>query len=269
VDRLSATGDGHWRVDHVAETGSTNDDLAAAARAGAPDGTVLVADYQRAGRGRLGRRWEAPEGSSLLVSILLRPQREAANRVHGATQAVALAARAACAYVGGFRPALKWPNDLLVGERKLAGILAEGVAQATDVPETSGSPSGAGRSQLSAVVVGMGLNVSWPPEPTELALSASWCAGRPLSRAELLDSFLRNLTTYRKAWEDDPATLRSDYAAALATLGRPVSVETPGGTFVGVAVDVGEQGELVLETDGRRRIIHAGDVVHLRAVSPG
>ena len=104
-----------WHVEQVAETGSTNDDLVAAARHGAPSGTVLVTDHQTAGRGRLGRRWEAPPGASLLVSVLVRPSAAAAQRLHGATQAVGLSAQAACADVAGFRPDLKWPNDLLVG----------------------------------------------------------------------------------------------------------------------------------------------------------
>ena len=110
-------------MEWVAETGSTNADLLTAARAGAPSGTVLVADHQTAGRGRLGRQWHAPPGSSLLASILFHePGRTALHRY---TQAVGVAAVEACRSTAGVTAALKWPNDLLVGERKLAGVLAE------------------------------------------------------------------------------------------------------------------------------------------------
>src|SRR4051812_27340870 len=109
--------------------------------AGAPEGLAAVADHQTAGRGRLGRAWVAPPGASLLLSVLFRPDL-APERLHLTTAAVALAAAEACEAVAGVLPVLKWPNDLLVGDRKLAGVLAE--------------------SRLPAVVVGIGLNVNWP-----------------------------------------------------------------------------------------------------------
>jgi BirA family biotin operon repressor/biotin-[acetyl-CoA-carboxylase] ligase len=245
----SATDDVPWRVERTPETGSTNDDLVAAARRGEPDSAVLVTDHQTAGRGRLGRRWDAPPGANLLVSVLMRPGEGAAARLHGATQAVALAGRAACTVVAGFTPVLKWPNDLLVDDRKLAGILAEGVA---DGP------------RVTAVVVGMGLNVAWPPQPTDLAVSAASCADRPVEREALLEAFLGHLTVRRRQWEHDPDTLRRDYRAALGTLGRRVRVETSTETFEGIAVDIGPRGELVVDRDGERRDVNAADVVHLR-----
>src|SRR5690349_5822405 len=119
-----------FRVAHVAETGSTNADLVAAARAGEPAGAVLVADHQTAGRGRLVRAWQAPPGSALLCSILLRPR--PGTVVHGAVWSVALAAREACRRLAGVAPDLKWPNDLLWDGRKLAGVLAEAVTGAHD-----------------------------------------------------------------------------------------------------------------------------------------
>src|SRR5262249_4795527 len=233
VGSRSATDDPSWSVTRVAETGSTNDDLAAAARAGAPDRSVLVTDYQRAGRGRLGRRWEAPPGVSLLVSVLVRPPSPAATaRLHGVTQALALSARQACVDVGGFTPALKWPNDLLVGDRKLAGILAEAV---TDGP------------RVIAVVAGMGLNVAGPETPTDDAISATSAAGRPLERDELLDALLDDLAGHLHDWEHDPDALHAAYRSALATLGRTVRVETPSAVVEGVAVDVRPGGELVVD----------------------
>jgi BirA family biotin operon repressor/biotin-[acetyl-CoA-carboxylase] ligase len=244
VDQGFATNHPGWHVQHVAETGSTNDDLVAAARQGAPSGTVLVTDHQTAGRGRLGRRWDAPPGSSLLVSVLVRPSPAAADRLHGATQAVGLSAQAACIDGAGFRPELKWPNDLLVGSRKLAGVLAEALP--------------------GAVVVGMGLNVAWPPEPTELAISASSAAGRPVGRDELLAAYLDHLGRRFAQWEHEPDILHGDYRRNLATLGRAVRVELATGTIDGTAVDVAADGQLVVVSDGEQHLVSAADVVHLR-----
>src|SRR5688572_16226387 len=138
-----------FAVEWVAETGSTNDDLLADAADGAPDGTVLVADHQRSGHGRRGRSWEAPASSSLLVSILLRPDL-APEDLHLLTTAVGVAAAEAVDEELGITVGLKWPNDLVAttaeGERKLGGILAEA------------SWDG---DRLAAVVVGLGLNVAW------------------------------------------------------------------------------------------------------------
>src|SRR5580692_10569135 len=147
-------------VRRFAEIDSTNRYLLDAARAGAPEGAVAVADYQRAGRGRLGRRWEAPPGSNLLVSVLLRP-RLAVEELHLCTVAVALAASAACEQGAGVVPDLKWPNDLMVGDRKLGGILAEALPAGTSAADADDG-TGRGSTNAPAVVVGLGLNVGWP-----------------------------------------------------------------------------------------------------------
>jgi len=245
----SVVGVATWRVERVAETGSTNADLLAAARAGEPAGAVLVADRQSAGRGRLGRQWQAPPGSSLLMSVLLRPA-VSVTRLHRLTQAMGVAAAAGCGQVAGVRADLKWPNDLLVGDRKLAGILAEAVT----------GPSGA----VDAVVVGMGLNVHWPTTEDavgELAgrvVCLDEAAGRHIDRDQLLDAVLAGLA----AIDDD--TLDREYRARLATLGREVRVELPNEVFTGTAVDVDPDGQLVVQVDGVPRRVGAGDVVHLR-----
>lgn len=244
MDQGFATNRPGWRIEHVTETGSTNDDLVAAARDGAPSGTVLVTDHQTAGRGRLGRKWDAPPGASLLVSVLVRPSAAAARRLHGATQAVGLSAQAACVDVAGFKPDLKWPNDLLVGSRKLAGVLSEAVP--------------------GAVVMGMGLNVAWPPEPTELATSASSVAGRPIGRDEMLTCYLEHLAGRLAQWEQQPDALHADYRAALATIGREVRVELASTTIEGLAVDVAPDGQLVVASGGQQHLVSAADVVHLR-----
>lgn len=218
------------------------------ARAGAGEGLVAVAEHQTAGRGRLGRQWVAPPGASLLMSILLRPALEP-ERLHLVTAAVALAAAEAVQVAAGFRPGLKWPNDLVVsapeGDRKLAGVLAE--------------------AALPAVVVGIGINVSWPPElPAELAAiatAANHVAGRPVDREVVLGALLAGLDGRYGRWEE----VAVEHRACCVTIGRDVRVELAGETFHGRAVDVSEDGHLVVDPgNGPLRTVSAGDVIHLR-----
>ena len=236
-----------WRIARVAETGSTNADLLAAALAGEEPGIVLVADHQTAGRGRLDRRWEAPAGTSLLVSILLRPL-PGGGRLHRLTQAVGLAALDACETVAGVRPVLSWPNDVYVADRKLAGILAEAARRATTI---------------IGVVVGMGMNVNWPEDlPPELAgrlVSLNHVAGHEVDRDALLDALLASLAACR--WDE----LAARYRANLATIGRRVDVTAGERHFTARAVDVTPEGELVVEHDDERReAFSAADVTLLR-----
>ena len=143
---------------------STNRYLLDAARAGAADGTVAVAAYQTEGRGRRGRTWTALPNASLLASVLLRPAGLPPDRRHLVTSAVSLAAVSACEEVAGFRPGLKWPNDLVVDDRKLAGVLAE--------------------IDGDAIVTGLGMNLNWPAEELpESAVSVNGVSGRRSSRA--------------------------------------------------------------------------------------
>jgi BirA family biotin operon repressor/biotin-[acetyl-CoA-carboxylase] ligase len=221
-------------VVRVAETGSTNADLLDAARAGAPHGAVLVADHQTAGRGRLGRTWEAPPGANLLVSILFRHDLDPPHRL---TQRVALAAARACDAVAGVSVTLKWPNDLLLDGAKLAGILAQVSASRPGPPD--------------AVVVGLGLNVGWAPEG-----AARLPRG---TRDEVLAALLAELAAA-------PADLAGEYRRRLATLGQRVRVELAGGTTLeGTALDVEADGRLVVvDACAITHRVDTGDVVHLR-----
>ncbi|MGQ0805442.1 MAG: biotin--[acetyl-CoA-carboxylase] ligase [Actinomycetota bacterium] len=222
---------------------STNRYLLDEARSGAPEGVVAVADYQTAGRGRRGRSWVAPPGASLLVSVLLRPSL-APDRTQLVSIAAGLAMADAVERVAGFAPALKWPNDLLADDKKLAGLLAE--------------------ADGDAVVVGVGVNVEWHDFPLEVADTATACnlvAGRAVERDAILDAFLDGVAMRRENLE----RVLPEYRNRLATLGRRVRVETGTGALTGTAVDVGETGELLLDRDGDSRVaVHAGDVVHLR-----
>jgi BirA family transcriptional regulator, biotin operon repressor / biotin---[acetyl-CoA-carboxylase] ligase len=241
---------GTWAVRRFDEIDSTNAYLRAEARLGAPEGTVAVADYQLAGRGRMDRRWEAPAGSSLLMSVLFRPEFDPAE-LHLVTAAVALAAAAACREVAGVGPVLKWPNDLLVGEAKLAGVLAE-----ADFSDPA----------ASAVVVGIGLNVDWPGPAGVGGTCLRDLSGGPVDRRELLEALLTALSS-RRGLLDDPAGRRA-VAAELrercATLGRRVRVELAAEAVVGLATEIDDAGHLVVETSAGRTTVSAGDVVHLR-----
>lgn len=269
--RAELAGSRFADVRWVAATGSTNADAMALARDGAPEGIVLVADHQTAGRGRLGRTWQAPAGSSLLVSVLLRPPAAVAEAV---TMAAGLATAEAVAEVAGIEARLKWPNDLVVevdGEdRKLAGILAE-----ADWPASSAISAGylePAPGERVVVVVGIGVNVNWPEEvPAELAgilVACNHLAGRTVDREALLVAFLRRLADRDGQLRADPAArdrLRQDWRDRSATLGRRVRVDLGGEDVEGTAVDVDERGRLVVETDGGgQRTLAVGDVVHLR-----
>jgi BirA family transcriptional regulator, biotin operon repressor / biotin---[acetyl-CoA-carboxylase] ligase len=244
-------------VEVVDEAGSTNALVAERGRAGAREGLVVVAEHQTAGRGRLDRSWEAPARSALTLSVLLRPTAPTQSwpwlpLLTG--YAVAKALRGA-----GFEAAVKWPNDVLLADRKVAGILVERI-------ETDQGP---------AAVVGIGLNVGMTaeelpvPEATSLAVASG--GAPPPDRTELLVALLQTLWESYSAWEagEDLAGMRlaESYAAACATLGRDVRVELPSGeVLTGRATGIDPSGRLLVERDGARTAVSAGDVVHVRAV---
>ena len=244
----------------VAETGSTNADAIELARQGEPEGIVLVADHQTAGRGRAGRSWTAPPGSGLLLTVLLRPP---AAVVDLCTMAMAVAAAAAVESVAGFAPRLKWPNDLVwpgddsAPDRKLAGILAE-----ADWPASA---------DRGVVVVGIGLNVSWPsdlpPELAELAIAMNHITDAPVDREDLLIALLTALgPRYESLVAGERAPLLDEWRSRSATLGRRVRVDLGKDDAQGTAIDITDDGHLVVDTlDGERRIFAVGDIVHLRS----
>jgi len=275
----SRFSDARW----VAETESTNNDVMALARDGAGEGVVVVADHQTGGRGRLGRRWVAPPGSSLLVSVLLRPPSRLAGAV-GMTAAVALAE--AVEATTGCVAGLKWPNDLLVDGRKLAGILAE-ADWPPGITASGGWRAPAPHDRLP-VVVGMGLNVNWPSpgvrssaggelqddvpeEVAEVATALNQLVGEEVDRVALLVALLRQLDLrYTSLVQSGSAAAVLDpWRQRSATLGRRVRVDLGADDVEGTAVDVTDEGHLVVETlEGARRTFAAGEVVHLRPPPP-
>lgn len=246
---------GLWTALEIkSETGSTNADVAAAARNGAAEGLVVVAERQSAGRGRMGRQWESPARAGLMLSVLLRPGDATPISRYGWLPLLAgVALVETVRRLGEVDAVLKWPNDLLINEHKCAGILAE------SVPD-------------SGVVLGIGLNVTMRadelpvPEATSLALVGSTCTDRdPLLRA-----LLRGMADWYQRWRDvhgDPEAsgLREAYRLHCATLGRRVSVDLPSGSVLsGEASDVDGDGRLVVTgTTGEVTAVAAGDVHHV------
>ena len=200
---------------------------------------MVAAERQTAGRGRLDRSWEAEAGAALLVSILLRPAGLRPSRFYLLTAAAGLAAREACQRVGGFTPDLKWPNDLLIGERKLAGILAE--------VDRSGGRGGDGAQR--------------PFRPHRAGRGRMRPRARRIDRSELLAAWLSGLDHHLGDWD---AVLVA-YRRVCSTLGRTVAVELAGDRVAGTAEAIDDDGRLVVrDAGGARVVVSSGDVIHVR-----
>ena len=256
--RAALRPDGLWReIEVVPSTGSTNADLLARALAGEPEGVVLAAEVQTAGRGRMGRTWVSPPSAALTFSLLIRPDVPAARR-GWLPLLTGVAVAAAVTEVTGVQARLKWPNDLLAGEAKFAGILAEAAGD--------------------AVVVGIGLNVSTQPAelpspgPGALPATSLRAAGATvLDRAGLLLSILVRFERWYQAWrqaggDPDRSGLREAYVSWSATIGRAVRAELPGGQALsGPAAGVDSDGRLLVRVSSGAEVpVAAADVVHLR-----
>lgn len=242
---------GPANVVRLASVDSTNRYVLDEARRGAPEGLVVLADVQTAGRGRLGREWTAPAGSGVLCSLLFRPQL-AARDLHLLPTLVSLAARRACSQAAGVEIGLKWPNDLVVADLKLAGVLAESELAETELP---------------AVVVGIGINVSWSPD--EGATSLEREAGRGVDREAVLDGTLRAVDELYASIDSGKdrrpcVAVMNEYRRACTTIGERVRVTLIDESFTGTAVEVTDDGALLVETNACVRTVEAGDVVHLR-----
>jgi len=242
----------------VVQTGSTNADLVSTA-AFVPDGSVLVADHQTVGRGRLDRRWEAPPGVNLLFSVLLRPTWEP-DRHPLVTTTLAVATVDALG-THGVQAAVKWPNDMLMvggtAPGKVAGILAELVG---------GGP--AGGAGPVAIVVGMGVNVGWPTvsDAAPSGATSLAAAGHTIDRVDLLQSVLARFDARLTDLEapDGPERLRRAHLDRSATIGLEVRVDMVDGPVTGTATGLAIDGSLLVDPGDRSVTLHAGDVVHLR-----
>ncbi|MBM2622581.1 biotin--[acetyl-CoA-carboxylase] ligase [Actinoplanes sp. LDG1-06] len=266
LERALLTPGSLWtRLDVRAETASTNADAATAAADGASEGLIVVAEQQTAGRGRRDRQWSSPARAGLTLSVLLRPGRADHERGWPALTPssfgwlpllAGVALREAVERVAEVEASLKWPNDLLVGEGKGAGILAEVFGD--------------------AVVVGIGLNVTTRPEElpetTGLPATSLRVAGAAVTdRDPLLRAVLRGFASWYAGWREaagdaEMSGLLAAYRRGCATIGRPVRVMLPAGdTLVGEATEVDRDGQLIVRTaDGVPHRVSAGDVLHVR-----
>jgi BirA family biotin operon repressor/biotin-[acetyl-CoA-carboxylase] ligase len=244
---------GPWRrVDVVEETGSTNADLIARAAAGEDiDGAVLLAEYQTAGRGRHGRSWTAPPRSQIALSVGVRVA-DVPTLSWGWLPLTTGIAVVEAVHSTGITAGLKWPNDVLADQKKLAGILAEVAA-----PE-------------SVVVIGLGLNVDLTeselpvPEATSLTLLGASDLDRTGLTAKILKSLGTRIDSWRGAIGSDP-TLRQDYQQHSLTLGTRVLARLPGDHQVtGTALAIDDFGRLCIDAGSETVTVAAGDIVHLR-----
>jgi BirA family biotin operon repressor/biotin-[acetyl-CoA-carboxylase] ligase len=234
------------RIVHLERVDSTQASAFALAAGGAVDGTVVVADYQAAGRGRRGRRWEAAPGQSLLATILVRPCL-APPQWPAYSLATAVAVAETLARTGGLPARLKWPNDVLIGGRKIAGILLESRI--------------VGDAASAVIAVGVGMNLAQRAFPAGLAARATSVAietGRAIERDAVLTTLLETFDAWRARLEDvGMAPVRARWLSLADTIGRRVSIDG----LSGVAVDLDPDGALVLEDGGRRHRVTAGEVV--------
>jgi BirA family transcriptional regulator, biotin operon repressor / biotin---[acetyl-CoA-carboxylase] ligase len=257
-------------IHYYRQLDSTNRYLLDVARRRPQHGLVAVAGHQSAGRGRLGRHWEAPPGANLLVSVLLVPDLPPAD-LYLCNVAAALSAAEACRQVASLEAELKWPNDLLVGERKLGGILAESVPALENGPPVPGSGG-------PLLVVGIGVNVRWPPPegdaeaasvPEELRATATSIlreTGRDVSPDDLLAPLLSGLDRRITELADPHGRHRvsADYRRHCRTLGREIRVTLAHEEIQGAALDITPEGHLVVDCGACFVTVVAGDVVHLR-----
>ena len=238
------------RIECVAETESTNSDVAAAARAGAAEGLVRIAESQTRGRGRMGRTWVSPHGVNLYCSILLRPTLSAGD-VPLLTLATGVAVADAVDAWSDVGAAIKWPNDVLLGGRKVAGVL-------TEMEAVDGRPA--------SVVVGIGVNLNcdldaFPPEVRGLATSIAIANGRHVDRARFAAHLIDAVDArYESLLRDGFSAILPAWSERDALRGRRVQVRSAGETLAGIASGLGPTGRLLLQTDHGLEEIVAGDV---------
>jgi BirA family biotin operon repressor/biotin-[acetyl-CoA-carboxylase] ligase len=241
VERLLRTAQQGPRITYLSSTTSTMDEARGLAEAGAVHGSVVIAEEQTAGRGRFGRRWVSPVGKNLYLTLVLRPN---VARLRTLAMVAPLAVCRAVGRVSRLRPVIKWPNDVQVDGRKLAGILIES--------ELSGA-------EVTYALVGIGLNVNDPiadPEIAQIATSLARELGHDVSREEMLAALLAELEAVYESDDVYPG-----WRERVVTLGQSVRLTFRDKVYEGVAVDVDAEGSLVLRmTDGRLLTFEAGEV---------
>ena len=251
---LNIPGDCPWcrQVRYLPVTDSTNTRAKLLAKSGAPHGTVLLADCQTGGRGRMGRQFVSPAGQGIYMSVILRPACPPDQLMH-LTCAVAVAMCDAVEEVTGLRPGVKWINDLVAQNRKLGGILTElSVDTATGLTEYA--------------VIGIGINCSqrpedFPPELRDMAGSLAMITGRQINRKNLIGAMIAALYRMDSLLLTERSALMARYRNDCITLGKDVSVHTPDGVWHGTAEDLDENGSLLVRRpDGSVQTVGSGEV---------
>jgi BirA family biotin operon repressor/biotin-[acetyl-CoA-carboxylase] ligase len=243
---------GQREIRYFQSTDSTNQEAKRLALDGAAEGTLVVAETQTGGKGRKGRPWMSPPGKGIYVSVVLRPE-ITPDRVLILPLLVAVAAAGAVEAVADVRPELKWPNDLLLNGKKIAGILLEGEMD----PDT-----------VHFLVLGLGMNVNTDPgalgELADRATSLSEEQGKLFDRVVLLQAYLERFEAlYTDFLRSGPAEVIRMWKSGAGILGRRMTVESFGRTHSGVVRDITEEGALVLESDqGRLGLVRSGDVLN-------
>ena len=241
------------RFYYFPELDSTNSYARALAEAGAPEGVVVIAEQQSDGRGRLGRRWESPPYANLYCSVILRPT-WAPARAPFITLTAAVALSDAIASFTSFPPSIKWPNDILAGGKKLAGVLTEAVSDAR---------------KIEFVILGIGINLNYsfaamPVDIRERATSLSILLGQPINREDFSRRLIQDLDRcYAVLEEQGFAALAPLWDARFGLRGRAVRVEMVDRSITGRAVGIDADGLLIVESGGARQRIVAGDVIPL------
>jgi len=234
------------RLLYLTSTGSTMDAARIEAEAGAPDGTVVLAEEQTKGRGRFERVWVSPAGQNLYLTLIMRPP---LDRLRSLSIVAPLAVALAVEESTGLTPRIKWPNDVLVDGRKLSGILVESEIAVESV-----------KYALIGAGINVNLDVEQSPEIAQIATSVKRELGRESSREELLSAFLNR---FEQLYEEIPKSdaVFEQWRSRLDTLGRDVRVTFRDQVYEGLAEDIDREGNLILaQPDGSRRVIEAGEV---------
>lgn len=232
------------------ETGSTNVEAKMLAEQGAVHGTLVVADSQSGGKGRRGRSWHSPKGSAIAMSLILKPELEL-DKASMLTIVQAMAVAKALEEICGCKPHIKWPNDILINEKKVCGILTEMNLE---------------KSEIASIIIGCGVNVnqeSFPKEISHIATSLKIETGQMFNRAELIGHICRYFEEYFGKFMSvkDLSGMVAEYNNYLISQGRNVKVLDPKGEFQGEALGINAQGELLVKkVSGEIVNVYAGEV---------
>lgn len=229
---------------------STNNEARRAAECGAENGTLIVAELQEHGKGRRGRSWETPAGTSVAMSIVLRPQIEPSH-ASAVTLVMGLATAKACRVFCGVDARIKWPNDIVVDGRKIAGILTE---MSSEI------------DYINYLVIGVGINVNtddFPEELKEKAVSLKRLTGEKIDRAGLIAACIKEFEHYYERFTEtqDVSGMLEEYNELLAGRGERVRVLEPGNEYEGISEGINQKGELLVRReDGTQTAVYAGEV---------